>query len=227
MFHENPAGAESPAEPLSLLEDADLRRALRLRPMKAVNHELNPFLAGVELQAKKKRTGTTEINVITDADTGARVGFQQDEITYVDNARFVKIMGGMLAAGAGLGLAGSKVFFLLLDTVITQPGQDEVYLTWNSQMKIADERQVDFSERTMRRGLQALEEARFIAPSGRGKGWFWINPSYFFNGDRVRFVNTIIRKNPDLPESQRPRVRYPEDKKPRETKRAQVGRSEK
>jgi hypothetical protein len=40
---------------------------------------------------------------------------------------------------------------------------------------------------TYNRGMQELRIKGFIAPSVR-QGWFWVNPNYIYNGDRMRFV---------------------------------------
>jgi hypothetical protein len=204
-----------------LMASDAIAKRLKLEPIEP-RLETNPFISRLQLDARKKRSGTTEVSVITDSDTGARIGFQQEDISYVDNGRFVKIMDCMLAAAFNLDGAGQKFFWLVLEQVQESPGKDEIYLSWAQEVTIGGGK-ATLTRRSFYRGVKSLKDAEFILPSYRGKGWFWINPTYFFNGDRVRFVNTYVRENPDLPEAKRPRVRYPEDKRPREKVREQIG----
>ena len=52
---------------------------------------------------------------------------------------------------------------------------------------------VKLSLSTFKRGLNELEEAQIIAKHMR-PGWYFINPNFAFNGDRIAFT-TIIEKN--------------------------------
>lgn len=222
MLLDNPMPELDRAFVEELMASPELAKRLKLKPMEP---EINPFAGRLELEARKKRAGTTEVSVITDAETGARIGYQQEDIYYVDRARFVKVMEGMLGAAFDLDGAGQKLFWIVMDLVTEKAGQDMIYLAWTEEITISRKKKVRVSESSFYRGVKSLKEAEFIAPTER-KGWYWINPAYLFNGDRVRFVNTFIRENPNVPEEKRPRVRYPEDKKPREKKREVIGKDD-
>lgn len=51
---------------------------------------------------------------------------------------------------------------------------------------------IDMSEKTFQRGLKELLAKSFLAP--RLHNSYWINPSLFFKGDRVRFIREYVRK---------------------------------
>lgn len=55
------------------------------------------------------------------------------------------------------------------------------------------DRPIDMSEKTFQRGLKELLEKSFLAP--RLHNSYWINPSLFFKGDRVRFIREYVRKS--------------------------------
>ena len=61
---------------------------------------------------------------------------------------------------------------------------------------------VGMSERTFRRGLKELLEKRVIAPYQPNSNLFWINPTVFFMGNRVRWVEEweAIEENERQPE---------------------------
>lgn len=48
---------------------------------------------------------------------------------------------------------------------------------------------------TYQKGLQELTDADIIAPNALGRGWYWINPNYFFNGNRIAFAQVVKRRN--------------------------------
>ena len=46
------------------------------------------------------------------------------------------------------------------------------------------------------KGIKWLIDNDFIE-KGHKPGWFWLNPTLFFNGDRAIFVDTIVREGTD------------------------------
>ncbi|MFY0838350.1 hypothetical protein ACA371_28650, partial [Klebsiella pneumoniae] len=46
---------------------------------------------------------------------------------------------------------------------------------------------------TMKRGINELEKAKIIAKTMR-KSFYFINPNFLFNGDRVAFTTVIERE---------------------------------
>lgn len=56
---------------------------------------------------------------------------------------------------------------------------------------------IKLSMATMSRGLRELEKSKIIAKSLRA-GYYFINPSFVFNGDRIVFTQIIERDKREL-----------------------------
>jgi DNA-binding GntR family transcriptional regulator len=48
---------------------------------------------------------------------------------------------------------------------------------------------------TFKRGISDLEKAQLVAKAKR-KGWYYINPHFVFNGDRIAFTTLIENTSP-------------------------------
>ncbi|NJU25328.1 hypothetical protein HCX20_23365, partial [Escherichia coli] len=57
----------------------------------------------------------------------------------------------------------------------------------------AQEKKLALSQATFARGLAELEKAKIIAKHVR-QGWYFINPNFVFNGDRIAFSTVVERK---------------------------------
>lgn len=53
-------------------------------------------------------------------------------------------------------------------------------------------KELALSQATFARGLAELEKAKIIAKHLR-QGWYFINPNFIFNGDRIAFTSVIER----------------------------------
>lgn len=109
----------------------------------------------------------------------------------VDKTQFVKLYINGVRAFKELTGAGTKVFELLYLEVQKQIGKDRVFLSFVE----VDQTITPMSKATYQRGLKELAEKGFIAPSTT-QGWFFINPDYMFNGDRLAFVQEYRLKSP-------------------------------
>lgn len=101
----------------------------------------------------------------------------------VDRTKFVKLYLNGVRAFKELSGPGGKVFELLYLEVQEQIGKDRVYMSFGE----VDQSTYPMSKATYQRGLKELVEKGFVAPSV-SQGWFFINPDYIFNGDRLAFV---------------------------------------
>lgn len=124
----------------------------------------------------------------------APAGFWQAQ--EVDKTQFVKLYVNGVKAFKDLTGAGTKVFELLYLEVQKQVGKDRAYLSFNA----IEQELTPMSEATYARGMRELIEKKFIAPSTL-QGWFYINPDYMWNGDRLAFVKEY-RKAPSRPKSE-------------------------
>jgi DNA-binding IclR family transcriptional regulator len=69
----------------------------------------------------------------------------------------------------------------------TNIGRDRVYLSASSLAE-----GIQISESTFARGIRELIDKKFIAPSTH-VSWYWLNPDFVWNGDRIAFVKEYRR----------------------------------
>jgi len=111
----------------------------------------------------------------------APAGFWQTQ--EVDKTQFVKLYINGVKAFRDLTGPGTKVFEILYLEVQGQIGKDMVYLSFNA----VKQEVTPMSEATYTRGMRELIAKGFIAPNVL-QGWYFINPDYMWNGDRLAFV---------------------------------------
>jgi len=161
--------------------------------------DFNPLVDGVVVTTKEKRISSGMRKELIDPMTGE---VQQVAMTHqvkmLDDAAFVKVFSEGIRAMYGLSKAGTRVFQVILDeyqkTKMSAGYTDKIYLSWfHDGLNGCD---VGMSLRTFNRGIAELIENKFLAP--RSPETYWVNPSLFFKGDRVAFINEYRRKTPKL-----------------------------
>ena len=70
--------------------------------------------------------------------------------------------------------------------------QDRVYLSFTTL-----DDSVKLSQATFTRGIRELIDKGFVAPTD-AVAWYWLNPDYMWNGDRLAFVREYRKKNSAL-----------------------------
>ena len=65
-------------------------------------------------------------------------------------------------------------------------GKDKIYLNFTT----IDKDKIKISKTTFYDGLNELVDKKFLAPVADATHWFWLNPDYLWNGDRLTFVQT-------------------------------------
>jgi hypothetical protein len=157
--------------------------------------DLNPLISGVQVAPLQKNIvacvarnlpGTDDLNSHDVAITR--------QISTLDDADFDDTFSEQIRAIYNLSKAASRVFKLILaefqNNKMLNNGPDRIYLSWfNDGLNGAD---VGMSLRTFNRGIAELIENNFLAP--RSPQTYWVNPSLFFNGDRVAFINEYRRR---------------------------------
>ena len=118
----------------------------------------------------------------------------------VDGEQFVKLFTANIALTFDLKAAGIKAFSVLLWSVQNKGlFKDEVpldvlVLDEFTEAHMDKEPPLRLSQATFLRGLAELVKAQIIAKTMR-QGWYFINPNFLFNGDRVAFTTVIERSN--------------------------------
>lgn len=171
------------------------------RQVKRWDH--NPFVEDMVIPVKKAAVKLSRLgrddNVLVNQATGEVEGTHVTTYRKVDGEQFVKLFTANIALTFDLKAAGVKAFNVLVyqmsdkgmsrDLVPLDKYVVEEFLTANSDR----EPPLKLSLPTFLRGLAELEKAQIIAKSIR-QGWYYINPNFAFNGDRIAFTTVIERK---------------------------------
>lgn len=166
---------------------------------RAFSPQINPFAkpVTVEVKANSKRrfVRTATSQELVDPETGQVVAMSMiHKVEERDDEAFVKVFADGVKAAFALGTSGAKVFQAVLDAYqkekMTGGFADCLTLFWFDNGLNGEA--IGMSERTFNRGLRELLEKEFLLP--RSPNVYWVNPSLFFKGDRVAFVNEYRRR---------------------------------
>lgn len=159
----------------------------------------NPFIEGMVIPMKGQSVRISHLghddNVLVNQSTGEVHGTHVTTYRKVDGEQFIKLFTANIALTFDLSSAGIKTFNVLMWVVQHQAiSKDLVVL---DQMMLEDfleaqSRPLKLSLATFKRGLNELEKAQIIAKSMR-KSFYYINPNFVFNGDRIAFTTLIER----------------------------------
>jgi hypothetical protein len=151
----------------------------------------NPFMQAGIVKPKTKRISNNRGDMMVVGETGEIVagvaGFWQAQ--EVDAAKFVKLYVNGVRAFKDLSNAGTRVFEVLYIEVQKNIGQARVYLSFTS----LDPSIKNLSQATFTRGMRELIDKGFVAPT-EAVSWYWLNPDYMWNGDRLAFVREYRKK---------------------------------
>jgi len=162
-------------------------------------HKINPFLKSMVVTTAKKQVRVTNLGkdkqVLFNEETGEIQGTHVVSYKKVDDAEFVKIFSANIALTFGLKSAGIKAFNVLIWSVQhTAINRDEVILDSRSLSMFLETHELKLSLAVFQRGINELERAEILAKTIR-KGFYFINPNFVFNGNRIAFTTVIERKS--------------------------------
>ena len=166
----------------------------------SVRYKENPFLEKMVVKAKSKQVSVSAMgrddNILVNQTTGEVLGTHVVTYKKVDEAEFVKLFAANIALTFDLKSAGIKAFTVLIWAVQYKAiGKDIVALdsfTFDEFIE-ANEGQLTLSLATFKRGIVELEKAKIIAKTMR-KGFYFINPNFVFNGNRIAFTTAIEKR---------------------------------
>ena len=167
---------------------------------KIIRYESNPFLDSIIIKTGSKKVTVNpsfgkDDNVLVNQSTGEVKGTHITTYKTVDATKFVKLFTQNIALTFDLTSAGIKTFNVLMFAV--QAGAINKDLVPLDRFTLADfmkENDVSLSTATFTRGLGELVKAKIIARHTR-QGFYYINPNFVFNGDRLAFTTIIEKKN--------------------------------
>lgn len=169
---------------------------------KITNHEgfeENPFIekAIEDIEIVKKTQiirakERSEVKLIVDEKSGNVEGHTAFmRFIEVDEEKFAKLYLSQLSVFWDLPKPAIKVFSYIMTILI--PKKDEFYFFMEDCLKYTNYS----SERSVFEGLSSLIDAGIIARSSNNVKYF-INPLVVFNGSRVTFARTYIKKKNDV-----------------------------
>ena len=171
--------------------------------MSVERYKINPFLGELIIPMTGQRVTISHLgrdeNVLVNQATGEILGTHVTTYKKVDSAQFVKLFTSHIGMTFNLSSAGIKAFGVLMWAVQHQAlSKDEVVLdslTLEGFMEAhsKNEPPLKISIATMKRGIAELEKSKIIAKTMR-KGFYFINPNFVFNGDRIAFTTLIEKK---------------------------------
>lgn len=147
-------------------------------------HDSNPFMMEITTRTRRvtnKRGDMMLVNSQTGEIQSNIAGFWEAE--EVDSTKFVKLFVQGVKALKELTGAGTKVFEVLYLKVQENIGKDQIFMAFGA----VDQGSTPMSQSTYKRGLSELIEKGFLAATTI-QGWYWLNPSFVWNGDRLAFV---------------------------------------
>lgn len=168
---------------------------------KIVRYEENPFIEGMIVPIRSQRVQLSRLgrdqNILVNHATGEVQGTHVTTFKRVDSEEFVKLFTSNIALTFELKAAGIKAFGVLV-WVLQEKGVSKDLapldrLILDDFIEAHKDKKLALSPATFARGLAELENAKIIAKHLR-QGWYFINPSFIFNGDRVAFTTVIERK---------------------------------
>lgn len=166
-----------------------------------VRHKENPFLGSTAAVIKTKKsyvTVGTSNTVLLDQETGEVAATNVVAVREVDEAMFVKLFTQNMGLMMGLKAQGIKALaFLMWSAQHYALRKDVVQLDNFTREDFVQSSRLIFSDRTMYAGLNQLEDCKIIAKAQK-PGFFFINPHFVFNGDRIRFMTEIRRKRRNI-----------------------------
>ena len=170
----------------------------------------NPFIEDVELELNRRKVYTGETAPVCNVKTGEFLGHKAlYEVREVDDSTFVKEFDREVDSIFELTPTAKRVLSAIREeyrkTVNLGKGQllagnaDIIYLRFFDGGLCGKD--VGMSDKTFKRGLKEIVAKNILAPYDNNM--FWINPTVFFKGDRVRLVKEWkIKRNKSQEEQQ-------------------------
>lgn len=162
----------------------------------------NPFLDNLIVPIKGRQVQISRLgaddNILINQRTGENLGMTS-VVSYkkVDSDQFVKLFTKNIKLAFELTQAGQKALYVVYWAIQKTKNNDFLGLDqFTLKNFLIDNPDLEMSLPTFKRGLGELVKNQIIALSER-KGFYFINPSFVFNGDRVAFTTVIERDYED------------------------------
>lgn len=173
----------------------------------AIFHKLNPFFVDALQNPREKKVITNyegDKLIVLDEDTGEvrPAGFYSKK--KLDDERFVKVFIKGIRAFAELSASATKLFEVFYIEIQQNPNKDRVYVDF----KMIENQDI-MKRSTFMKSLNELIEKQFIARTDT-QNWYFINPNFVWNGDRLVFAQEYERVSKEEYELEQQRLTFKE-----------------
>ena len=161
-------------------------------------HQSSPFLPQLTVKPRKSTVVQTygaagDDYQIVNTDTGEITEIGMVAKRQVERAEFIKFYTHDLGWLLHLKPAGVAVLRPIMSIAQEYVGKDHI----PGMLTVFRQHGWTASSSYLHKGINNLIQAGLIARSNR-IGWYWINPAYMFNGDRVKLYKEYSVKQMDL-----------------------------
>ena len=172
-------------------------------------NKTNPFLMDLTIPVGGKPVAignlektigkNNEVSII-DKVSGEDLGTSVSVFRKVDKEQFVKIFSKNIGHMLNLTAAGNKAIVMVIWTVQNGINKDKVTLDkYQLEHFLNYHKTTKMSTQTLLRGLRELVNNKILAMAER-PGEYWINPDFCFSGNRITFIESLIREGAvDIP----------------------------
>ena len=166
-------------------------------------NKTNPFLMDLTIPVGGKPVAignlektigkNNEVSII-DKVSGEDLGTSVSVFRKVDKEQFVKIFSKNIGHMLNLTAAGNKAIVMVIWTVQNGINKDKVTLDkYQLEHFLNYHKTTKMSTQTLLRGLRELVNNKILAMAER-PGEYWINPDFCFSGNRITFIESLIRE---------------------------------
>lgn len=172
----------------------DAEKETKQLPSLTERYSSNPFFEGFAVRGKIKKRVISSPSPdrflgIAEGDTPEDTSLAAVQRFKVDEERFVKVYTRFFASWFDMSKTAQRTFQAVMEAIQARPNDDCFWLSLDdAQAKTGLK-----SRNTITNGLRELVALKIIAPSSRGTGWWYYNPQYIFNGDRMSFYTEIVK----------------------------------
>lgn len=198
-------------------EDIDLKNLMKVSD--APRNETTPFPIINEEGVIKIKTGNKYLlvakskkeNVIVNKETGEEketMTLITEKVPFYDKEEFTKVFRNEISAFYNLSTCGNNVLNYVLS--ICQKDKDMIYIHMPDLMKSCGYK----TKAAAYKGLGELLSRKIIALSVK-MGWWYINPAFIFNGNRLALLKEYIYEPKRIPSKQlslEPNTKFEETK---------------
>ena len=166
--------------------------------MTLTRYDKNPFLEEMVISRGSKQVKVSAFgkddNILMNQSTGEVHGTHVVTYKQVDEEEFVKLFTANIALTFDLKAAGIKAFNVVMWVVQHKAIERDLIMIDKYTLEEFNQcHSKTLSEATLKRGLRELEQGQIIARQTR-RGWYYINPNFMFNGNRIAFTTAIEKK---------------------------------